>query len=759
MGGSLDRYTSLAAQEAPGTPGAHGHVGAGANGATPDVAVEVVDPAGFIPRAVSPRDVGPDTPLDHPHLYFNRELSWIDFNWRVLYQARDPRIPLLERARYLAIAQSNLDEFLAKRVGGLKRQKQARVTQLSPDGRTPDEQLKLIRDAVLPMQQALGETWERTLRPELERRTGITIVPYEDLDASHREKMQHVFRTSIYPILTPLAVDPSHPFPFISNLSHSLAVVLRHPLHESEHFARVKIPPRSVRWISLDTPLHFVALEDVVRAHIAELFPGMTVLGTYQFRVTRNADIARYEEEASDLVQMISEELRQRRFAPVVRLEVEADTPQSVSSLLLRELELTPDDEYRVTGLQDLASLASLANLDLPQHRFETWDPVVPGPLNRDLPEAADIFAVLRAGDILVHHPYDSFTGTVERFLEAAADDPHVLAIKQTMYRTSEDSPVVRTLMRSAERGKQVAVLVEVTARYDEERNIGWAEQLEDSGAHVIYGVMGLKTHAKVTLVVREEETGIRTYCHIGTGNYHPMTARLYTDMGLLTSSAAIGHDIVELFHSITGYAPAPSYQALIVAPLAMRASFVKLIEREIEIQAQGRSGRVIAKMNAIDDMDMIRALYRASQSGVRVDLIVRGHTRLRPGLPGISENIRVMSVVGRFLEHDRVYYFGNDGDPRVFIGSADWRQRNLDERVEAVVEIAESEQRDRVARVLELILSDNVSAWDLDAHGDYHLRRPADGEPVIACQRELMADAERRRSVFDEMASLTPHG
>jgi polyphosphate kinase len=721
--------------------------------------VEVVDPAGFVPRAVSPRDVGPDTPLDHPHLYFNRELSWIDFNWRVLYQARDPRIPLMERARYLAIAQSNLDEFFAKRVGGLKRQKQARVTQLSPDGRTPDEQLKLIRDAVLPMQQALGETWERTLRPELERRTGVTIVPYADLDASQREKMQHVFRTSIYPILTPLAVDPSHPFPFISNLSHSLAVVLRHPLHESEHFARVKIPPRSVRWISLDTPLHFVALEDIVRAHIAELFPGMTVLGTYQFRVTRNADIARYEEEASDLVQMISEELRQRRFAPVVRLEVEADTPQSVSTLLLRELELTPDDEYRVAGLQDLASLASLANLNLPQHRFDAWDPVVPGPLNRDLPEAADIFAVLRAGDILVHHPYDSFTGTVERFLEAAADDPHVLAIKQTMYRTSEDSPVVRTLMRAAERGKQVAVLVEVTARYDEERNIGWAEQLEDSGAHVIYGVMGLKTHAKVTLVVREEEAGIRTYCHIGTGNYHPMTARLYTDLGLLTSSPAIGRDIVELFHSITGYAPAPSYQALIVAPLAMRASFVKLIEREIEIQAQGGSGRVIAKMNAIDDMDMIRALYRASQSGVRVDLIVRGHTRLRPALPGISENIRVMSVVGRFLEHDRAYYFGNDGEPRVFIGSADWRQRNLDERVEAVVEITVAEHRDRVARVLELILADNVSAWDLDAQGDYHLRRPADDEPVIACQRELMTDAERRRAAFDEMASLKPHG
>jgi polyphosphate kinase len=534
--------------------------------------------------------------------------------------------------------------------------------------------------------------------------------------------------------------------------------VLRHPLHDSEHFARVKIPPRTLRWISLDAPLHFVALEDVVRAHIAELFPGMTVLGTYQFRVTRNADMARYEEEASDLVQMISEELRQRRFAPVVRLEVEAGTPESVSALLLRELELTPDDEYRVAGLQDLSALAGLANLDLPQHRFETWDPVVPGPLNLDLPETTDIFAVLRAGDILVHHPYDSFTGTVERFLEAAAEDPHVLAIKQTMYRTSEDSPVVRTLMKAAERGKQVAVLVEVTARYDEERNIGWAEQLEDSGAHVIYGVMGLKTHAKVTLVVREESAGIRTYCHIGTGNYHPMTARLYTDMGLLTSSPAIGRDIVELFHSITGYAPAPSYRDLIVAPVSMRASFVALIEREMEIQEQGGKGRVIAKMNAIDDTDMIRVLYRASQCGVSIDLIVRGHTRLRPGLTGISENIRVLSVVGRFLEHDRVYWFGNDGDPRVFIGSADWRQRNLEERVEAVVEITGPDQRARVSRVLELILRDNASAWDLDARGNYHLRRPAAGAPVIACQQELMADAVRRRAAFDESAAPWPN-
>jgi polyphosphate kinase len=751
MGGSSDRYTSLASQAAPRIPdGLRSHA-ASPNGVDGDMPPAQVEGAFPVPRAVSPRAIPAEAPLDHPHLFFNRELSWIDFNWRVLYQAMDPGVPLLERARYLAIAQSNLDEFFAKRVGGLQRQKQAGVTQLSPDGRTPDEQLLLIREAVIGMQDAMCRTWEQHVRPEMESRAGIRIVRCADLNDAQRELVHDVFRTAIYPILTPLAVDPSHPFPFISNLSHSLAVVLRHPLHDTEHFARVKIPPRQARWIPLDIPLHFVALEDVVRYHIADLFPGMKVLGAYFFRVTRNADTARYEEEASDLVQMISEELRQRRFAPVVRLEVEADMPAAVSALLCRELELSAGDEYRVSGLQDLSVLAGLANLDLPQYRFEPWDPVVPAQLNIDVPDAPDIFAVLRSGDMLVHHPFDSFTGTVERFLEEAAADPHVLAIKQTMYRTSEDSPVVRTLMKAAELGKQVAVLVEVTARYDEERNIGWAEQLEDSGAHVIYGVMGLKTHAKVTLVVREEDTGIRTYCHIGTGNYHPMTARLYTDMGLLTSSPVIGEDIVDLFHSITGYAPAPQYEALIVAPVEMRRAFERLIDREIEIQRGGGRGRIIAKMNAIDDVAMIQALYRASREGVAIDLIVRGHTRLRPGLPGVSETIRVSSIVGRFLEHDRVFMFGNDGSPRVFIGSADWRRRNLVERVEAVVEITAAEERARIERILELALADNSSAWDLDPEGRYHLRRPQGDEARIGYQQELMKDAIRRRSALDE--------
>jgi polyphosphate kinase len=486
MGGSLERYSSLAAREAP---------------ALADRAIM----AAAVPLDGADTAFDADTPLDDPRLYFNRELSWLDFNWRVLAQAMDETVPLLERARYLAITQSNLDEFFAKRVGGLKRQQKAGVTQLSPDGRTPTEQLALVRDAVLRMQDAMCVTWERVVRPAMEEDAGIRILRFAELTAAQRAAVHEQFRATIYPILTPLAVDPAHPFPFISNLSHSLAVLLRHPIHGTEHFARVKIPTHKLRWLPVEPVCHYIAIEDVVRSWVGELFPGMEVLGSWLFRVTRNADLARAEEEAADLVEMIAEELRQRRFAPVVRLEIESAAPAAVCDLLSRELGITADDIYRVRGLQDLSGLASLANIDLPQFRFDGWDPVVPGPLHAPVHEAVDIFAVLRAGDLLVHHPYDSFTGSVELFIEAAAADPRVLAIKQTMYRTSEDSPIMRTLMRAAERGKQVAVLVEVTASYDEERNLGWAEQLEDSGAHVIYGVVGLKTHAKVTLVVREE--------------------------------------------------------------------------------------------------------------------------------------------------------------------------------------------------------------------------------------------------------------
>jgi polyphosphate kinase len=763
MGGSIERYSNIATQEAPSSEVDAASASSGTRDLDGITAAEIVEVDGgyavpTVPTAVAPRDVALPTSLSNPHLYFNRELSWIDFNWRVLAQVADQRVPLLERARYLAIVQSNLDEFFAKRVGGLKRQKQAGVTQLSPDGRTPDEQLQLIRAAVLDMQHGMADVWCNSLEPELKRQASIHLVSYHDLCSRQRRLLHDVFRASIYPILTPLAVDPAHPFPFISNLSHSLAVVLRHPVYATEHFARVKIPTRRSRWLPLEEPLHFMAVEELVRAHVDELFPGMEVIGTYLFRVTRNADMARQEDEASDLVQMISEELRQRRFAPVVRLEIESTAPADLRDLLRRELEVTQEDEYLVTGLQDFSGLAGLANLDIPQHRFDGWDPVVPGILHVESGEP-DVFAALRAGDLLVHHPYDSFTSSVQRFIEAAADDPCVLAIKQTLYRTSEDSPIVRALMRAAENGKQVAVLIEVTATYDEARNISWAEQLEDSGAHVIYGVLGLKTHAKVALVVREEESRIRTYCHIGTGNYHPTTARLYTDLGLLTASDVIGQDAVNLFHSVTGYATAPRYNGLIVAPHSMRRSFEQLIEREIEVQSSGGEGRIIAKMNAIDDAAMIKALYHASQQGVSIDLIVRGHTHLRPGLPGISENIRLISIIGRFLEHDRIFWFGSDGAPRVFFGSADWRQRNLDERVEAVVEITDPDARSRLTQILEAALRDNTSAWDMGSDGCYRMRSPGPGEPVRAYQQQLMQDAKRRRAEFDEVAGRAVRG
>jgi polyphosphate kinase len=735
MGSSSDRYSSLMTQ-APPQPAADGRE-------PQRTSASAWAGSGFgMPRSVVPRDVPPDSPLDHPHLYFNRELSWLDFNWRVLSQAMDARVPLLERARFLAITQSNLDEFFGKRVGGLWRQKAAGVTRLSPDGRTPEQQLAMIREAALPMQEAMSAAWELHVRPALEREAGVRLLSWEQLDDAARDTLRALFRTQIYPILTPLAADPGHPFPFISNLSHSFAVVLKHP-SGTEHFARVKIPPRHTRWVPVGQPLHFIALEDLIRANLAELFPGLEVLGSYLFRITRNADTARHEEEAADLVAMIEEELRQRRFAPVVRLEVQADVPSALLDLLREELEIPAEAVYPVTGLQNFTGLAALANLDLPEHRYERWEPIVPAALA----EETSFLAAMRAGDMLVHHPYDSFTGTVQRFLEEAAADPKVLAIKQTVYRTSEDSPVLRTLIRAAEEEKQVAVLVELSARFDEERNLDWAEKLESAGAHVIHGVMGLKTHAKVTLVIREEEQGIRTYCHIGTGNYNPATARLYTDYGLFTASQVVGTDVVDLFHSITGYALAPTYETLLVAPLNMRRRFEELIRREIELQEAGKGGRIIAKMNAIDDVGIIESLYRASRAGVQIDLIVRGHTRLRPGLAGISENIRVISVIGRFLEHDRVFLFGNGGDPRVFVGSADWRYRNLVERVEAVVEITDATLRDRVKRILEMTLADDHSAWDLDADGTYRQRQPVEGSAGMSLHQKLMNEARTRRA------------
>ena len=708
-------------------------------------------PPPTLPRAVAPQDVPEGADLDHPGLYFNRELGLLDFNWRVFHQAVDPRNPLLERVRFLSIACSNLDEFFQKRVGGLKRQLAAGVQTLSLDGRTPGDQLELISAAAQEMYAAIIHAWERTLRPLLRAEAGVVVSGYAELDPAQKEALDHYFRERIYPVLTPLAVDPSHPFPFISNLSLSLAVLMRHAARNTLHFARLKVPAQQGRWLAVPhSPhrFHFVPLEQVIQANIAQLFRGMEVVSVHAFRVTRNADVDRDDDETEDLLAMISEELRERRFAPVVRLEVEREMPREVRQLLVRELELEPGDVYEARGPVALADCAQLADLDIPAHRYEPWEPVVPEPLQHEgeTEEERNIFSIIRRGDVLVHHPYDSFTASVQRLLDEAALDPRVVAIKQTLYRTGGgDSPVVKSLIRAAERGKQVAVLIEVTARFDEENNIRGAEIMEDAGVHVTYGLIGLKTHSKVTLIVRDEGGPPRTYCHIGTGNYHAKTSRMYTDLGLFTCHDEIGDDLVNLFHFLTGYAPDQQYTRLVVAPRDMRRVFEERIAREVEVQEAGGTGRIIAKMNALDDPGIIKALYGASRAGVKVDLIVRGHSRLRPGLPGYSENIRVVSLVGRFLEHDRVYYFENGGQPEVFIGSADWRERNLNERVETVVPVLEPALRERLVQMLHYALSDNRLAWDLGDDGHYVQRSPARGEPVVNFHELLMRDALER--------------
>lgn len=682
----------------------------------------------------------------HPHLFFNRELSWLDFNWRVLYQALDERIPLMERVHFLSIASSNLDEFFRKRVGGLKRQDAAGVHVLSPDGRTAREQLQLIRQAVLPMYSTMTSLWERSLRPQLAERANIRILSYDDLSRQQKEQLYRHFEANIFPILTPLAVDPGHPFPFISNLSLSLAILLHHPARGTEHFARVKVPTSQGRWVSLEEPNHYVPLEQVIQHNLHELLRGMEVEHAHAFQITRNADISRDEEEADDLIEMMSEELRERRFAPVVRLEVEEDMPPRVRELLMRELSLSADDVYVNTGMIDHSDCAFFAHLNEIDFKYKPFSPVIPARLQfeGESEDSPDIFSVIRNGDILVHHPYESFRSSVQRFIEEAAEDPRVLAIKQTLYRTSEKSPIIDALIHAAERGKQVAVLVEVKARFDEEKNIEWGRRLENAGVHVTYGLVGLKTHAKATLVIREEDEGLRAYCHIGTGNYNPTTARFYTDAGLFTCRTDIGYDIINLFHFLTGYAPEQHYKKLLVAPRDMRKTFVALVKQEMAHHEAHGNGRIIAKMNSLDDTGMIRRLYRASQAGVKIDIIVRGHNRLRPGLPGYSENIRVCSVVGRFLEHSRIFCFHNAGDPLVYLGSADWQRRNLEDRVEAIVPVEDPALRQRCMDIMQLYFEDRRLAWDLGPDGRYVQRQPASRDEEDGVQELLIRQAKQ---------------
>ena len=678
--------------------------------------------------------------LDFGAEFLNREAQWLEFNDRVLSEAMDTRNPLLERLRFLGIHTSNLDEFFMKQVGSLKRLAKAGL--VSKRGVTAAEQLQAIRTKVKPQLEKQFQCFRESILPELSK-CGIFLVNWKDLDANEKLFAQEYFRNNVFPVLTPLAVDPGHPFPFISNLSTSFGIVLRHPDRDERLFARVKIPKVFPQWVRLPSApgaYRFLSAQDLIRHNLDQLFPHMEVTGVMRFRLTRSVDVERDEEDAEDLLEMVEEELRQRRFGEVVRLEHGPNPDTTILRFLQEELDLTENEMYESPQELDYTDFKPILDLNLPALKYESWSPGTPVILSDD---QASIFTVLRSQDLLVHHPYESFTATVERFLKTAADDPKVLAIKMTVYRIGDDSPFIPHLIRAAEHGKQVVVLVELKARFDEARNIFWAQALEDAGVHVVYGIVGLKTHAKTTMVVRQEPEGLRCYTHIGTGNYNADTAKAYTDFGLLTSKKEFTEDVVELFHYLTGRSLKREYRKLLVAPVNMRDRFIEMIRREISFAEKGQPAHIIAKMNNLDDMTIANLLYEASRKGVKIDLIVRGFCVLRPQVPGHSENIRVLSVIGRFLEHSRIYYFRNGvADPlqgEFFIGSADWMYRNLSNRVEAIVPIEEPAQREKVWEVLQVMLEDRRQVWEGQADGTYIQRKPLDPTQDVGTHQKIM--------------------
>jgi len=658
-----------------------------------------------------------------PPRLLNRELSWLDFNERVLAMAEREDVPLLERAKFLAIYSQNLDEFFQVRVAGLKDQVAAGITASTPDGRTPAQQLLEIRDVV----EALSTRTERIFLEQLAPRlaeVGIIFSSYADLDEDDVKWLDEVFEERIFPVLTPLAVDPGHPFPYISHLSLNLAVLVRDPVTAQRRFARVKVPPLLPRFMVLPDGERFVPLELVIAAHLDQLFPGMEVIDDYSFRVTRNADLTLEEEEAEDLLAAVELELRRRRFRRAVRLELDADASDEVLELLQRELDVDDDDVYLHSGPLDLGGLWLVHELDRPDLKDPVYVPVTPQAFMPGEEGTTDVFEAIVNHDVLVHHPYESFAATVEEFVRQAAADPHVLAIKLTLYRTSGDSAIVRYLIRAAERGKQVAALVELKARGDEQANIEWARALEEAGVHVVYGLVGLKTHTKTALVVRDDGDGIRRYVHVGTGNYNATTAKLYDDLGLFTTDEDLGADLTHLFNFLTGYGRNVKYEKLLVAPHSLRHRIKDLILVETEAaKAEPGCGRVRMKLNSLVDPDMIEALYAASQAGVQIDCVVRGICCLRPGVRGMSENIRVRSIVGRYLEHSRIYEFANGAGPgqaAFYIGSADLMPRNLDRRVEALTPVNDPGLQDRLREILAVDLADDVLAWTLGPDGTW---------------------------------------
>ena len=696
-------------------------------------ASEVETPA----RDSSPEPV-PD--LEDQSLYFNRELSWLDFNDRVLQLAEDPSQPLLERVRFTAIWESNLDEFFMVRVADLHDQIEAGVTARGADGMAPMDQLLAIRERVIAQRERAADCFERELSPALAEH-GIRVIGIDEASPAELSELERLFTKQVFPVLTPLVIGLGRPFPYISNVSLSLAVVLYDPDQEVEVLARVKVPKELIgRFLAIgEDRLTLVRLDGVIAAHLAALFPGMEIVDHALFRVTRDTDYD-VSDEAADLLEAVEEELRRRRFGEVVRLEVEAGMNARLREQLVAALRISEHQVYEVDGMLDLSDLVDVAGIsghdDL---RNPPFTPVTqPRLLRGEEEEEDDVFAAMREGDILVHHPYDSFTSSVERFVRQAVNDPDVLAIKQTVYRTSDDSPLVPSLITAAERGKQAVCLVELKARFDEQANIGWAKKLEEAGVHVVYGIPALKTHCKCVLVVRREGDGVRHYAHIGTGNYNPKTARLYTDLGLFTCDPEIGSDLAEMFNYLTGYARPRSYRKVLVAPFNLQRGILAEIESAIEAHTPESPARIRLKMNSLLDPAAIRALYRASQAGVEVLLNVRGICALRPGVPGVSENIEVVSVLGRFLEHSRIYAFERSGEePRVYIGSADLMPRNLYNRVELVTPVEDPRLRAELLDVLDRSFADDTGAWVLDAEGNWNRRRSGD-EPR-SVQRELI--------------------
>ncbi|GAA0919783.1 RNA degradosome polyphosphate kinase [Streptomyces thermoalcalitolerans] len=705
--------------------------------------------SGLAPDLDSDLDSYAESPAGSEQLpadrFLDRERSWLAFNERVLELAEDPSTPLLERANFLAIFASNLDEFFMVRVAGLKRRIATGVATRSASGLQPREVLEMIWARSRELMARHAACFHEDVAPALAEE-GIHLVRWNELTEKEQARLFTLFKNRIFPVLTPLAVDPAHPFPYISGLSLNLAVVVRNPVTGHRHFARVKVPPLLNRFLE-SSPGRYVPLEDVIAAHLEELFPGMEVLEHHTFRLTRNEDLEVEEDDAENLLQALEKELMRRRFGPPVRLEVEESIDRDVLDLLVRELKISEAEVYPLPGPLDLTGLFRIHSLDRPELKY----PKFVARTHRDLAEVEsasppDIFAVLRERDVLLHHPYDSFSTSVQAFLEQAAADPDVLAIKQTLYRTSGDSPIVDALIDAAESGKQVLVLVEIKARFDEHANIKWARKLEEAGCHVVYGLVGLKTHCKLSLVVRQEGEILRRYSHVGTGNYHPKTARLYEDLGLLTSDPQVGADLSDLFNRLSGYSRRETYRRLLVAPKSLRDGLVSRINKEIQHHRAGRPAFIRIKVNSMVDETVIDALYGASRAGVPVDVWVRGICALRPGVPGLSENIRVRSVLGRFLEHSRVFIFGNGGEPEVWIGSADMMHRNLDRRIEALVRVTDPGHRAALNRLLEAGMSDATSSWHLGPDGEWtrHATDP-DGLPLRNIQ-EMLIDARRRR-------------